>query len=77
MKRIISILILVIFGSIAIMAQAPPPPPADAGAASQGPVGGTAPIGSGLGIMLAMVAAWGGKKAWDTCKISAPEDSAL
>jgi hypothetical protein len=76
MKRTFAILIFVISTCFSIMAQAPPPPPPDAGASNSGPVGNGAPIGSGLGIMLAMFAAWGGKKAWEAGKITDQEDSA-
>jgi hypothetical protein len=50
-----------------VTAQGPPPPPPDGhGATSnQPPTGGNAPIGSGLAILLAMGAAYAGKKAYE------------
>ena len=50
-----------------VKAQGPPPPPPDGhGATSnQPPTGGNAPIGSGMAILLAMGAAYAGKKAYD------------
>jgi hypothetical protein len=56
------------------MAQVPPPPPSNAGAANSGPVSNGAPFGSGLGIMLALIAAYGGKKALEASKISDSEN---
>ncbi len=43
-----------------------PPPPPSPGLGD--PIGGGAPIGSGLFIMLAMGAAWAGKKTFDARK---------
>jgi hypothetical protein len=45
--------------------QVPPPPPDSHGQGGNQPAGGGAPIGSGLGILLALGAAYGGKKVWD------------
>ncbi|MBK6967224.1 MAG: hypothetical protein IPH20_25845 [Bacteroidales bacterium] len=71
MKKFALIISLVIVSNCIVLSQ-PPSPPADAGAANSGPVGNGAPIGSGLGIMLAMFAAWGGKKALEAGKTSDP-----
>ena len=49
-------------GSNQIFAQAPPPPPSGHGSGGNQPAGGGAPIEGGIGLMLAMGAAWGGKK---------------
>jgi hypothetical protein len=68
-KKLISTLIgtvFMIFISTAIFAQnpgAPPPPPANPSGGNNLPVGGGAPIGSGLAILLALGAAYGWKKA--------------
>lgn len=45
----------------------PPPPPSGGHGASgnQPPAGGNAPIGGGLAIMLALGAAYAGRKAYD------------
>jgi len=64
MKKIFAITtILMIFG-FSLLAQAPPAPPANAGS-SGGPVGGGAPIGSGVVLLIAMAAGYGGKKVYD------------
>ena len=67
MKKIVKILFVAAFMSsgVALFAQAPPPPPGDAktgGGGSDGPVGG--PIDGGLGILLALGAAYGGRKLY-------------
>lgn len=43
----------------------PPPPPGGHGQTGNTPPGGNAPIGSGVAIMLALGAAWAGKKVYD------------
>jgi UDP-N-acetylmuramyl pentapeptide phosphotransferase/UDP-N-acetylglucosamine-1-phosphate transferase len=43
----------------------PPPPPGEHGSEQNLPPGGGTPIGGGLGILLALGAAYGGKKVWD------------
>ena len=48
-------------------ADPPGPPPEGSGYDLGGP-GGSAPIGSGLFIMIAMGAAWAGKKTYDARK---------
>lgn len=66
MKKIIAQLSLVtvlILTSTALLAQGPPPPPGDPNAGG-GPVGGNAPIGSGLAILLTLGAAYGGRKVY-------------
>jgi hypothetical protein len=50
--------------SSALLAQGPPDPPEDPGDGG-GPVGGAAPIGNGIGILLALGAAYGGKKIYN------------
>ncbi len=71
MKNIIKILFIAVLISVGIsaLAQAPPPPPGNArtgGGGSDGPVGG--PIDGGLGILLALGAAYGGKKLFKSRK---------
>jgi hypothetical protein len=59
-----------------ISAQTPPPPNGGNGAPTPGnntPVGGGAPIASGIGILLALGAAYGGKKVYDYRKKSLTE----
>jgi len=54
---------------VALISQTPPPPnggenPTEPGSGNT-PVGGGAPIGSGLVILMTLGAAYGGKKVWD------------
>ncbi len=68
MKTLVKILFLALFtlNAILLFAQgAPPPPPSGHGGETNQPANGSAPIGSGLGILLALGAAYGGKKVWD------------
>lgn len=44
---------------------APPPPPGEHGESGNQPAGGGASITGGMGILLALGAAYGGKKIWD------------
>lgn len=59
--------------SVATWADGPPPPPGDpsSGGGGGGPVG--APIDGGLGILLAMGAAYGGRKFYQARKKKASE----
>ncbi|KAF0200170.1 MAG: hypothetical protein FD170_3723 [Bacteroidetes bacterium] len=52
--------------TLEVNAQGPPPPPPDGHGATgnQPPTGGNAPIGSGMAILLALGAAYAGKKAY-------------
>jgi len=69
MKTLVKILFLALFtlNAILLFSQgAPPPPPSEHGQTGKQPAnGGGAPIGSGVGILLALGAAYGGKKVWD------------
>ena len=68
MKASIKILLITLFAintSLLFAQGAPPPPPSGHGSEINQPAGNTAPIGSGLGILLALGAAYGGKKIWD------------
>jgi hypothetical protein len=75
MKKIIVQLVLVIglsLSSMTLLAQGPPPPPGDHGETTNQDAGGSAPIGGGLGILLALGAAYGGRKiykAWQQHKL--------
>ena len=73
MKNIVKIFVLTLFVLVLIVpptsvfAQDPPPPPPGAGhgaGGSQVP-GGGAPIGSGMVLLIAMAAGYGGKKVYD------------
>lgn len=60
-KRSLLIVALLFATSFLLNAQAPPNPPGNASNGG-GPVGGNAPIGSGMAIMLVMGAAYAGWK---------------
>ncbi|HOI31531.1 MAG TPA: hypothetical protein PLC47_02100 [Bacteroidales bacterium] len=68
MKALIKILLFALFAlnaSILFSQGAPPPPPSGHGGDTNQPAGNGAPIGSGVGILLVLGAAYGGKKVWD------------
>jgi hypothetical protein len=73
MKKIIKqVSMLLLFAALTLsatplLAQGPPPPPPSGHGATgnQPPTGGNAPIGSGMVILLAMGAAYAGKKVYD------------
>ena len=70
-KHILKTLTLIAFILMAggAFAQVPPPPPSGHGAGgNQEAGGGGAPIGSGIGILLALGAAYGGKKVYTAYK---------
>ena len=69
MKRKLRILGIGLLLSMSVFAQTPPPPPDNpSNGGTNGPVGGGAPIGSGLVFLMAMAGAWGGKKVYCTWK---------
>jgi hypothetical protein len=66
MKKILiklSFIIAFTIASTTLLAQGPPDPPEDPGDGG-GPVGGSAPIGSGIAILLTLGAAYGGRKVY-------------
>ncbi|MFC2101042.1 hypothetical protein ACFLRZ_04350 [Bacteroidota bacterium] len=73
MKRALKIFIISAFLILSplvithIFAQVPPPPPPD-GSGGGTPIGGTAPIGSGLIVMMVMGTAYGSKKIYNAFK---------
>jgi hypothetical protein len=71
-KAIISLIITGLFITLpVIIASAsapPPPPPPDDDAISDSPIGGEAPIGSGIVMLISMGAAYGAKKIYDARK---------
>jgi len=74
--KILFIAVLISFG-ISALAQAPPPPPGNprtGGGGSPGPVGG--PIDGGLGILLTLSMAYGGKKIYFARKKTTEEPDA-
>ena len=74
MKRALRIITLSVFLTLTPMvfthlfAQVPPPPPNQGAGGGGTPVGGKAPIGSGLAVMLIMGVAYGGKKIYNAFK---------
>ena len=69
------ILIALIFATVitlagnALLAQGvPPPPPSGHGTNTNQPAGGGAPIGSGVGILLALGSAYGARKVYKAYK---------
>jgi len=67
MKKILAFTAILMISGFSLLAQAPPPPPAEANG-SGGPVGGGAPIGSGLILLIAMAAGYGGNKVYEKRK---------
>lgn len=76
-KKILTTLALSAFFLIGhgLMAQAPPPPPGDHGGTGNAPAGGNGSLTGGIGILMALGAAYGGRKlykAWqDNDKLEA------
>ena len=67
-NRILSlciVLFLIVSPVLLVNAQPNPGQNSGGGAVSGGPIGGNAPIGGGLAIMLALGAAYAGKKAYE------------
>lgn len=56
-----------VFTASGVLAQEgdPPPPPGGHGSNSNAPPGGGAPVGSGVIVLVALGAAYGGKKVYD------------
>jgi hypothetical protein len=72
MKKIIIRTVLaasLFISASALLAQGPPPPPVDPESGG-GPVGGPAPVGTGIGILLTLGAAYGGRKLYKAWKDS-------
>ena len=63
MKKILTLTAILMISGFSLLAQAPPTPPENAGG-NGGPVGGGAPIGSGVVLLIAMAAGYGGKKVF-------------
>ncbi len=72
MKKVILNLILVglliIVPVIMVSASAPPPPPPGGPGTGEIPIGGSAPIGSGLVMLISMGLAYGAKKLYNARK---------
>ncbi len=65
MKKILALTAILLIGGFSLLAQDPPPPPNEPSGGNNPPVGGGSPVGSGLTIMLALGAAYGGKKIYE------------
>jgi len=63
----IALIVLASTATTNLLAQAPPPPPPDHGSTGN-QNGGSAPVGSGIFILLGLGAAYGGKKLYDLKK---------
>ena len=69
LNLIITGLFLIVPVIIASASSPPPPPPPPGGPGSDQPIGGgTAPIGSGIVMLISMGAAYGAKKIFDARK---------
>ena len=69
--KIFTLTAFLIFAPIVVsnvFSQVPPPPPPGGGSGNPTPVGGAAPIGSGLVVMLMMGVAYGSKKIYNAFK---------
>ncbi|HMM12425.1 MAG TPA: hypothetical protein PKE03_10065 [Bacteroidales bacterium] len=64
-KHIITALITltIIFVANQLLAQGPPDPPGDPGSGG-GPVGGGASLEGGIGFLIGLASAWGGRKLY-------------
>jgi len=67
MKKILMLSIVLMISGFSLLAQAPPSPPVNANEGG-GPVGGGAPIGSGIVLLISLAAGYGGKKVFDARK---------
>jgi hypothetical protein len=66
MRKIVPTLAFIFLG-LGLLAQGPPDPPGVAHGQTQD-VGGSAPIGSGIGIMLMLAGGYGARKVYDMRK---------
>lgn len=67
-KRIFRFLLtgMFVMATAVVFSQDPPPPPGGGhGQSGNQTPGGSAPLGSGIALMLAMATAYGAKKVWD------------
>lgn len=70
-SRLLQIVVSFIFfiASTVAFAQDPPPPPSGGhGSSTNQSPGGSAPIGSGIALLMSMAALYGGKKVYDARK---------
>ena len=70
-KAILNLIITGLFLTLPVIiasASAPPPPPPPGPGGTDNPIGGPAPIGSGIVMLISMGAAYGAKKVYDARK---------
>lgn len=74
LKKIFTLYFFVLallFAGNGVVAQDPPPPPGSHGeTGNQSPPGGGVPVGSGIALLLALGAAYGGKKIYDMRRLN-------
>ena len=69
MKKIFTLTAILMISGFSLLAQAPPTPPENpSNGGTGGPVGGGAPIGSGVVLLIAMAAGYGSKKVYNARK---------
>lgn len=57
-------LLVFVFVATGVFAQVPPPPPSGHGAGGNQPAGGSGSLTGGIGLLIALGAAYGGKKLY-------------
>ena len=70
-KAILNLIVTGLFITLPVIiasASAPPPPPPGGPGGGEQPIGGAAPVGSGIIMLLSMGAAYGAKKVYDARK---------
>ena len=65
---LIVIVAMIVLPVLEAASSSPPPPPPGGPAPGDIPIGGSAPVGSGLVLLLSMGAAYGAKKLYDARK---------
>jgi len=71
-KRIVkisAIALLVALPTLFTLAQPQPGQNAGGGAVTGGPIGGNAPVGSGLALLITLGAVWAGKRTYDAHRL--------
>mgnify|MGYP003592161168 CR=1 FL=1 len=67
LSKSLTLIALTIWASVSF-AQVPPPPPSGHGSGGNVPAGGGATLGGGIGIIIALGAAYGGRKLYQFYK---------
>lgn len=67
LSKTLTLIALTIWASVAI-AQVPPPPPSGHGSGGNQPAGGGAALGGGIATVIALAAAYGGRKLYQLYK---------